>query len=85
MNIEIQPSTLLAEPEINFSYKYVRHFRKWSFQYGEHTVLLACNGRETADQVAKLMKASIKRTRKALSPTMMDGLTRAAISKMNLI
>ena len=85
MNTETQPSTLLAEPEIDLSYKYVRHFRKWSFQYGEHTVLLACNGRETADQVAKLMKASIKRTKKALCPTMMDGLTRAAIAKMDLM
>jgi hypothetical protein len=45
----------------NLTYGFNINFRKWEFRSGAHSLIVTCNGQETAHKVARIVNGSIKR------------------------
>lgn len=58
------------------TYGFALNYRKWQFKVGDHSVIVPCNGQETAHKVARIVNGSVKRC------GWLDNLARKNISQV---
>ena len=58
------------------AYQYSLYFKKWEFVAGQHSLLSACHGAETAHKVARIINGAVSRV------GFIDNLARVNISRV---